>query len=665
TGIAERELRARRRLSLWLTTSVSALGITLAVALIDTLGQTFYVTVRALGFLGIGKLLLAGLGMTTVGATLSQTALFLSQISKTRRVSLPTNVLVAGGSFLVLLTSLVALSGGAHAIAWRGREPLSDPAQQMSPELIGLAFITGLLLSYTFSKAMAFLNLSSLQQVYAARLIRAYLGASNPNRQNGNGQIVRFVSEVVEGDQIRMEDYTPYLKGGPLHIVNVTFNETVDAKSQVEQHDRKGMGMALGPCGLSVGISHHGRWAGKNGNDSSTTSRDYSKLIPIRSDGQFHLFVGMRRINLLARSVAGARNAVAGAANVLADWVQRVRFLAKPARKFAQFIAVRKETEIVEVESLPLGNWMAISGAAFTTGLGAKTNLGLSLALGLTNVRLGYWWNSGIEPGDREGRQRPKWLGSELSRTFPVQLYLLDEILARFHGPARRLWYLSDGGHFENTAAYELIRRRIPYIIICDNGCDPTYDFEDLANLVRKARIDFGAEIEFARRRPTSGTENPNSTENRMDQSSDSLPYLEELVSTELLDVIGEPADFKLTSPCGGNDNSEDNGQSSRPHTCRHALLARVTYPKDEDQKAPAYSWLLVLKPSITGDEPLDIIQYQDAHPSFPQESTIDQFFDEAQWESYRKLGEHIGNLIFYEPAPQWPQFGRSTKCPV
>ncbi|WP_299694090.1 hypothetical protein [Hydrocarboniphaga sp.] len=60
---------------------------------------------------------------------------------------------------------------------------------------------------------------------------------------------------------------------------------------------------------------------------------------------------------------------------------------------------------------------------------------------------------------------------------------------------ARR--YLSDGGHFENTAAYELIRRRLPLIIVADCGADPGYQFDDVANLVRKARINLGAEICF------------------------------------------------------------------------------------------------------------------------------------------------------------------------
>src|SRR6185295_6230060 len=71
------------------------------------------------------------------------------------------------------------------------------------------------------------------------------------------------------------------------------------------------------------------------------------------------------------------------------------------------------------------------------------------------------------------------------------------ELLARFHGTARKRWYLSDGGHFENTGAYELIRRRLPFIIVCDGGEDREYAYEDLANLVHKVRTDLDAEVSF------------------------------------------------------------------------------------------------------------------------------------------------------------------------
>jgi GNAT superfamily N-acetyltransferase len=56
---------------------------------------------------------------------------------------------------------------------------------------------------------------------------------------------------------------------------------------------------------------------------------------------------------------------------------------------------------------------------------------------------------------------------------------------------------------------------------------------------------------------------------------------------------------------------------------------------------------LLYFKPALTGEEPPDVVQYQARHPSFPHESTGDQFYDEAQWESYRRLGEHAGNVVF------------------
>ena len=34
-------------------------------------------------------------------------------------------------------------------------------------------------------------------------------------------------------------------------------------------------------------------------------------------------------------------------------------------------------------------------------------------------------------------------------------------------------------------------------------------------------------------------------------------------------------------------------------------------------------------------------------HPDFPQQPTADQFYDEAQWESYRKLGLEIATHVF------------------
>ena len=40
----------------------------------------------------------------------------------------------------------------------------------------------------------------------------------------------------------------------------------------------------------------------------------------------------------------------------------------------------------------------------------------------------------------------------------------------------------------------------------------------------------------------------------------------------------------------------------------------------------------MALKSSNPQEGPLDLWQYKKEHENFPQETTADQFFDEAQW---------------------------------
>jgi hypothetical protein len=60
---------------------------------------------------------------------------------------------------------------------------------------------------------------------------------------------------------------------------------------------------------------------------------------------------------------------------------------------------------------------------------------------------------------------------------------------------------------------------------------------------------------------------------------------------------------------------------------------------------------LIYLKPSLTGDEPADVRHYASQRPTFPHETTTDQFFSEAQFESYRRLGLHVIETICGQPA--------------
>jgi hypothetical protein len=134
---------------------------------------------------------------------------------------------------------------------------------------------------------------------------------------------------------------------------------------------------------------------------------------------------------------------------------------------------------------------------------------------------------------------------------------------------------LSDGGHFDNMGLYELIRRRCHYIIVGDGEQDDDSSCEGLANAVRRCRIDFGVEIELN------------------------------------LEPITKPGNVK-----------------------KHVVKGKIHYPGSKD-----VGTLIYIKTALTGKESVDIREYSIENPDFPQQSTIDQFFDEAQFESYRKLG--------------------------
>lgn len=256
-----------------------------------------------------------------------------------------------------------------------------------------------------------------------------------------------------------------------------------------------------------------------------------------------------------------------------------------------------------------LGRWVAVSGAAASPGAGSYTSRGLALLLYFLGVRLGHWMRA-----PRESVQL-RWLSHWSWRLVPKPMMLASEASATFFGVERPWWYLSDGGHFENSGVYALLKRELDFIILSDAGADGRYEFADLENLVRKARIDFGAEIEFYTREEAAG-----------------------------LFPQGD-AEMTVLSP-------EDMGNV---HSSRGVLLARIRYrerpgPASADgSPGPAVrpeGTLLVIKPNLHDALDIDLLAYARNHPGFPHESTGDQSFDEAQWESYHRLGEDFGRAL-------------------
>jgi hypothetical protein len=596
---------SRHTLSAWLKGALVMAVVVLVFACIDSISQTTYLAVVTRHWpnlpLWVGSMLS---GLAALAAVAQKVVVMFSGRVGGKRPSVPLSIVATTIALLIVALLLAVTDTAAHAIAWSFKAPGSAPwywltgipddqlSQHKSLGDLGrpaLGWGLMVLFALIFGWCWPFLNGSSQQALYSARLTRAYLGASNPLRADPVNQ---KVTRVLPGDNADLANYYPAdgdwgpHKAPPLHLINITINETVDGKSQIEQRDRKGVGLAIGPRAFSAGIRHHAVFSGH-----SRPERRNARIFPADSGASG----GTPPFQMFWRWTGG--------------------------------------------EELSLGNWVGVSGAAFSTGLGARTNLGLSLLCGLSNVRLGYWWDSYVEPS-----QRPQWSPTIRTRVaafvtrwvFLVQTCLLDEFLARFPGSAARRWYLSDGGHFENLGGYELIRRRLPRILVIDAEADPAYTFEGLANLVRKARLDFGAEITFL-------------TPSELDALLD--PAFRRFFGT-LEQLRRGKRSGELTRSGTGAPRIELDTVDLDRLSLAHAALARVVY-QDEPGRV---SYLVYVKPTLTGDEPADITQYHGAHSSFPQETTSDQFFDEAQWESYRRLGFEIASDLLQAGRTSWSE---------
>ena len=141
-------------------------------------------------------------------------------------------------------------------------------------------------------------------------------------------------------------------------------------------------------------------------------------------------------------------------------------------------------------------------------------------------------------------------------------------------------------------------------MIVTDAGEDPDYRWGDLSLLMQQAREDFSAEIEW------------------FDPATNSPP------------LPAWAPDWINPAKLGTLASIQRQGQS-------HAAFARVTYP------GPQESWILILKPSLSPDLTQDILNYAAINPAFPNDPTVDQVFDDIQWESYRALGQQIGLQVF------------------
>jgi hypothetical protein len=243
---------------------------------------------------------------------------------------------------------------------------------------------------------------------------------------------------------------------------------------------------------------------------------------------------------------------------------------------------------------LSLGTAMAISGAAFNPNMGYHSSSLVTLLMTLFNVRLGWWLpNPNYRRTKLEQhlcRRLRMTMRGFLEKKSP-RLALGPLLQEAFGGTDDLSAYieLTDGGHFENLGLYEVVMRRTKLVVVVDAGADPKCELEDLGNALRKIEIDLGIPIVFR-----------NGVHMQKGAHKDNL----------------------------------------------YCAMAKIHYDYVDPAESALAGDLLYIKAGITGEEPPDITQYARTHPQFPHESTANQFFNEAQFESYRHLGHHAVRTI-------------------
>ena len=229
---------------------------------------------------------------------------------------------------------------------------------------------------------------------------------------------------------------------------------------------------------------------------------------------------------------------------------------------------------------------MAISGAAVSPDMGKMSMGSLGGLMALVNARLGVW----VPHPQAVAKLRHKtWQGR------PGWVWWFREVIQRFNTDARYL-YVSDGGHWENLGVIELLRRGCNQVYAISAAGDGVDGFSTVGEAIALAREELGIEIEG-------------------------------LNLDDLRAPRGEtgPDDPVLVHSDGTTTRFAKRSVSI-------GTLRRVGTPQP-------YGVIVVVEANLSSGMPWDVRAHAEKHKEFPNDSTLNQFFDYRQFESYRRLG--------------------------
>ena len=242
---------------------------------------------------------------------------------------------------------------------------------------------------------------------------------------------------------------------------------------------------------------------------------------------------------------------------------------------------------------------VAVSGAAVSPVMGKMTRPAMRILLSAANARLGVWlpsparvrdeisWAKRHPPRHDAGRHGPlRRIGSAMRRHWwqPDLKHLWAEAAGSLHLDGRWI-YITDGGHYENLGMVEALRREPDHLIVVDASGDGPGQFSTLGQAIALARSELGVQVDI------------------------------------------KPAASLKADP--------QTGLCARPYAA-----GTFSYPGESEEAAGRHH-LVYLKLAVPVDAPLDVLAYKERHGTFPTDSTLQQLYDDQEFEAYRELGYH------------------------
>jgi len=264
---------------------------------------------------------------------------------------------------------------------------------------------------------------------------------------------------------------------------------------------------------------------------------------------------------------------------------------------------------VVGKRLLTLCDAVAISGAALSPLMGKMTRPAQRFLFTVANVRLGIWMPHPSFVGlvanpPSSTAQMPftdrMWYWVLRNRAYPspspwrraFHWFVWHAVqpnarllLAEAFGSnkVRSTWlYITDGGHFDNLGLVEALRRGATELFVFDASGDRVTSWNTLGEAIALARTEVGVEIDI--------------------------------------------------SP----EKMVENGQVVRPWA-----TGTFTYTWDDTPAgtSPRTGTLHLCKLGVWPGAPWDVKAYAARHPTFPTDATIQQLYDDEEFEAYRALG--------------------------